>query len=55
VNGTPTGGGWFTFGLDEPGDTGKDDYIQADAVVCEILGRCNTRGEKGNVAGEESR
>jgi phospholipid/cholesterol/gamma-HCH transport system substrate-binding protein len=38
-----------------PGDTGKGDYIQADAVVCEVLGRCNTRGEKGDVAGEGSR
>jgi ABC-type transporter Mla subunit MlaD len=38
-----------------PGDTGKGDYIQADAVVCEVLGRCNTKGEKGDVAGEGSR
>jgi hypothetical protein len=38
-----------------PGDRGKGDYIQADAVVCEVLGDCNTRGEKGDVPGEGSR
>ena len=37
-----------------PGDRGKGDYIQADAVVCEVLGDCNTRGEKGDVPGEGS-
>jgi len=38
-----------------PGDRGRGDYIQADAVVCEVLGDCNTRGEKGDVPGEGSR
>lgn len=38
-----------------PGDRGKGDYIQADAVVCEVLAQCNTRGEKGDVPGEGSR
>ena len=38
-----------------PGDRGRGDYIQADAVVCEVLGNCNTRGEKGDVRGEGSR
>ena len=38
-----------------PGDRGRGDYIQADAVVCEVLGDCNTRGEKGDVPREGSR
>jgi len=38
-----------------PGDRGKGDYIQADAVVCEVLAQCDTRGEKGDVPGEGSR
>jgi len=38
-----------------PGDRGKGDYIQADAVICELLSECNTRGEKGDVRGEGSR
>jgi phospholipid/cholesterol/gamma-HCH transport system substrate-binding protein len=38
-----------------PGDRGKGDYIQADAVVCEVLADCHTRGEKGDVPGEGSR
>lgn len=37
-----------------PGGTGKGDYIQADAVLCEVLSRCNTSGEKGNVPGQGS-
>ena len=37
-----------------PGDNGKGDYIQADAVVCELLSRCQTRGEKGDVPGQGS-
>ena len=37
-----------------PGGTGFGDYIQADAVLCESLYLCNTRGEKGDVPGEGS-
>ena len=37
-----------------PGDTGAGDYIQADAVLCEELYLCNTRGEKGDVPGQGS-
>ena len=36
------------------GGTGFGDYIQADAVLCESLYLCNTRGEKGDVPGEGS-
>ena len=35
-----------------PGGEGKGDYIQADAVLCETLARCNTNGEKGDVPGQ---
>ena len=41
-------------GAGGPGGTGKGDYIQADAVLCEVLSRCNTSGEKGNVPGQGS-
>ena len=37
-----------------PGDTGKGDYIQAEAVLCEVLDDCHTSGEKGDVPGEGS-
>jgi phospholipid/cholesterol/gamma-HCH transport system substrate-binding protein len=37
-----------------PGGKGAGDYVQADAVLCESLGRCHTKGEKGNVPGEGS-
>lgn len=37
-----------------PGGRGNGDYIQAEAVLCEVLERCHTRGEKGDVPGEGS-
>ena len=37
-----------------PGGTGFGDWIQADAVLCEHIYLCNTRGEKGDVPGEGS-
>jgi phospholipid/cholesterol/gamma-HCH transport system substrate-binding protein len=37
-----------------PGGTGKGDYIQVQAVICEALANCNTNGEKGDVPGEGS-
>jgi phospholipid/cholesterol/gamma-HCH transport system substrate-binding protein len=37
-----------------PGDAGFGDYVQADAVLCEHLYLCNTRGEKGDVPGQGS-
>jgi phospholipid/cholesterol/gamma-HCH transport system substrate-binding protein len=37
-----------------PGGNRQGDYIQIDAVLCEELNRCHTRGEKGNVPGEGS-
>lgn len=37
-----------------PGNKGKGDYIQADAILCEVLSNCHTRGEKGDVPGEGS-
>ena len=37
-----------------PGDTGRGDYIQADAVVCELLADCHTNGSEGNVPGQGS-
>jgi phospholipid/cholesterol/gamma-HCH transport system substrate-binding protein len=37
-----------------PGAAGAGDYIQIDAVVCERLLNCNTKGEKGDVPGEGS-
>ncbi len=36
------------------GGNGKGDYVQADAILCEILSRCHTEGEKGDVKGEGS-
>ena len=35
-----------------PGGTAKGDYVQAEAVLCEALAACNTKGEKGDVPGE---
>jgi phospholipid/cholesterol/gamma-HCH transport system substrate-binding protein len=37
-----------------PGSTGRGDYIQVDAVLCEALANCHTKGEKGNVPGQGS-
>ncbi|MGH2807601.1 MAG: MCE family protein [Actinomycetota bacterium] len=37
-----------------PGGNLQGDYIQVDAVLCEQLNRCHTRGEKGDVPGEGS-
>ena len=37
-----------------PGDKGAGDYIQVEAVLCEVLTECNTRGERGDVPGEGS-
>lgn len=37
-----------------PGGGGKGDYVQAQAVLCESLARCHTKGEKGDVPGEGS-
>ena len=37
-----------------PGGTGEGDYIQADAVVCEMLANCHADGSKGNVPGQGS-
>jgi virulence factor Mce-like protein len=37
-----------------PGDRGEGDYIQIEAVLCEVLTECNTRGERGDVPGEGS-
>ncbi|MGH2750247.1 MAG: MCE family protein [Actinomycetota bacterium] len=37
-----------------PGARGAGDYVQAEAVICETLVRCNTRGEKGDVPGQGS-
>jgi phospholipid/cholesterol/gamma-HCH transport system substrate-binding protein len=36
------------------GGNGTGDWIQADAVICESMLLCNTRGEKGDVPGEGS-
>ena len=38
------------------GPNGREagDYVQVEAVLCEALGACNTRGEKGDVPGEGS-
>jgi phospholipid/cholesterol/gamma-HCH transport system substrate-binding protein len=38
-----------------PGGSGQGDYIQAEAVVCEVLQACHTKGEKGDVPGQGSR
>lgn len=35
-----------------PGGNGSGDYVQVDAVLCEMLVDCNTKGEKGDVPGE---
>ena len=37
-----------------PGDTGRGDYIQVEAVLCEELNRCHTDGSKGDVPGQGS-
>jgi len=37
-----------------PGSKGKGDYIQAEAVLCEVLDDCHTGGEKGDVPGQGS-
>jgi phospholipid/cholesterol/gamma-HCH transport system substrate-binding protein len=37
-----------------PGDRGQGDYIQADAVLCEVLANCHADGTKGDVVGEGS-
>lgn len=36
------------------GGVGFGDYVQAEAVLCESLSLCSTRGEKGDVPGEGS-
>jgi hypothetical protein len=35
-----------------PGGTGTGDYIQVEAVICEALENCHTKGEKGDVPGQ---
>lgn len=35
-----------------PGGAGLGDYVQVDAVLCEDLANCNTKGEKGDVPGQ---
>lgn len=35
-----------------PGDRGEGDYVQIQAVLCEALVNCNTKGEPGDVPGE---
>ena len=35
-----------------PGDKGRGDYIQVEAVLCEVLAECHTNGEKGDVPGQ---
>jgi phospholipid/cholesterol/gamma-HCH transport system substrate-binding protein len=37
-----------------PSDRGRGDYVQIEAVVCEDLANCHTRGEKGDVKGQGS-
>jgi phospholipid/cholesterol/gamma-HCH transport system substrate-binding protein len=37
-----------------PGGKGAGDYVQADAILCENLSRCHTKGEKGDVPGQGS-
>ena len=37
-----------------PGDRGAGDYVQVEAVLCESLVDCQTKGEKGDVPGEGS-
>jgi phospholipid/cholesterol/gamma-HCH transport system substrate-binding protein len=38
-----------------PGAAGAGDYIQVEAVVCELLEACHTKGEKGDVPGQGTR
>jgi phospholipid/cholesterol/gamma-HCH transport system substrate-binding protein len=35
-----------------PGDEGRGDYIQAEAVLCEQLAQCDVDGTKGDVPGQ---
>lgn len=37
-----------------PGGRGAGDYLQAEAVLCETLSACHTRGERGDVPGQGS-
>ena len=37
-----------------PGGNQDGDYIQVDAVLCEMLSKCHTKGERGDVPGEGS-
>ena len=37
-----------------PGAAGAGDYVQVDAVLCDVLDACHSRGEKGDVPGEGS-
>jgi len=37
-----------------PGDRGAGDYVQVEAILCESLVDCQTKGEKGDVPGEGS-
>ena len=37
-----------------PGGKGNGDYIQADAIVCEVFSACSAGGSKGDVPGEGS-
>jgi phospholipid/cholesterol/gamma-HCH transport system substrate-binding protein len=37
-----------------PGGGGKGDYVQAQAILCESLAKCHTKGEKGDVPHEGS-
>lgn len=35
-----------------PGGKGRGDYVQVEAVLCEMLVECGTKGERGDVPGE---
>ncbi|MGH2786630.1 MAG: MCE family protein [Actinomycetota bacterium] len=37
-----------------PGDAGAGDYIQVEAIFCEVLEACHTKGERGDVPGQGS-
>lgn len=37
-----------------PGGRGHGDYVQAEAILCEVLEDCNTGGERGDVPGQGS-
>lgn len=37
-----------------PGGGGAGDYIQVEAVICEALADCNSKGEQGDVPGQGS-